>query len=93
MTHSGFMAGEGAFTHFVSNPWQSFHGHNVDMAKMHDQAQKRMADKREPTSTIVHDHPHGVLCEGRNHTVYDHVAQKATFLDENGNEIPRDTDD
>ena len=56
----------------VKPKWHSFCGTNIDVTVVHNQAMAKMKDYRDPSSTVVHEHPSFVPCKDKDHTVYDH---------------------
>lgn len=45
-------------------------GPGIDGAVVHEQAMTRCTDKREPTSTVVHDHAALKPCKEHKHSLY-----------------------
>ena len=57
--------------------WNSYYGEGVDTSVLHEQAQTKMTDRRDPVSTLIHHHAHARDCAGAQHTLYNHVTGKS----------------
>lgn len=61
----------------------------IDGPKVHEQARERMVDRRDPGTSVIHEHGPTVACKGHSHTVYLYETQKvlANVYVDDGHEV------